>query len=59
MYPCLASSSRNPAGFLISIFSYTIESIHGNLLSRCSLYSPVSNHSTPSTHGCYAALVPF
>lgn len=25
MYPCLASSSRNPAGFLISMFSKTIE----------------------------------
>lgn len=47
MYPCLASSSRNPAGFLISIFSKTIKSVHEThrVIDRV----PATNHTPPST----------
>lgn len=46
MYPCLASSSRNPAGFLISMFSKTIKSVHEThrVLGRVP-----ANHTPPST----------
>lgn len=50
MYPCLASSSRNPAGFLISMFSKTIGVSSQDTTWRTRLLTRTStvNRSPPS-----------